>query len=93
MFIPLDEDYGYITLEAMAASKAVITLEDSGGPLEFVVPNETGFVCKTEPEAIAQVMDKIMSDKELAIKMGKSSRQHLDDMNITWDNVVKELTR
>ena len=40
LFIPLDEDYGYITLEAMASSKAVITAKDSGGPLEFVIDNK-----------------------------------------------------
>ena len=38
VFPPLDEDYGYVTLEAMLSSKPVITCADSGGPLEFVVP-------------------------------------------------------
>jgi glycosyltransferase involved in cell wall biosynthesis len=36
VFPPLDEDYGYVTLEAMLSSNAVITCTDSGGPLEFV---------------------------------------------------------
>ena len=36
IFPPLDEDYGYVTLEAMLAAKPVITCTDSGGPLEFV---------------------------------------------------------
>jgi glycosyltransferase involved in cell wall biosynthesis len=33
-FGPYDEDYGYVTLEAMLAAKPVITCADSGGPLE-----------------------------------------------------------
>ncbi|HET7546295.1 MAG TPA: glycosyltransferase family 4 protein, partial [Usitatibacter sp.] len=41
-FPPRDEDYGYVTLEAMLSSKPVITCTDSGGPLEFVVDGETG---------------------------------------------------
>lgn len=32
VFVPQDEDLGYITLEAMLASKPVI-VSDSGGPL------------------------------------------------------------
>ena len=37
IFPAVDEDYGYVTLEAMLSSKPVITCADSGGPLEFVV--------------------------------------------------------
>jgi glycosyltransferase involved in cell wall biosynthesis len=36
IFPPVDEDYGYVTLEAMLASKPLITCTDSGAPLEFV---------------------------------------------------------
>ena len=49
-FGPLDEDYGYVTLEAMQAAKPVITCTDSGGPLEFVDHNETGFVVPPLPK-------------------------------------------
>ena len=43
-FGPFDEDYGYVTLEGFAAERPVVTLTDSGGPLEFVADGETGFV-------------------------------------------------
>ena len=36
-YVPLDEDYGLVTFEAMACGKPVITTHDAGGPLEFVV--------------------------------------------------------
>jgi len=42
LFIPYDEDYGYITLEGMSASKPVITTTESGGPLEFITHGRTG---------------------------------------------------
>ena len=31
-FTPLDEDYGFVTVEAFASRKAVVTCRDSGGP-------------------------------------------------------------
>ena len=48
---PFDEDYGYVTLEGFAADRPVVTLADSGGPLEFVVDGETGLVAAPEPKA------------------------------------------
>lgn len=92
LFIPLDEDYGYITLEAMAAGKPVITCTDSGGPLEFVVNEKSGFIVEPEPKAIAERIGQFNSTG-LAREMGTHGRDHLRELNITWDNVVKELTR
>ena len=50
---PLDEDYGYVTLEAMLSARAVITCTDSGGPLEFIEHGATGLVCEPDPAALA----------------------------------------
>ena len=61
-FGPLDEDYGYVTLEAMLSGKPVITCSDSGGPLEFVLDGETGFVTAPEPQAIAEALETLMGD-------------------------------
>ncbi len=48
-FPPLQEDYGFVTVEAFASRKAVVTCPDSGGPAELVDDGESGFVC--EPDA------------------------------------------
>lgn len=93
LFIPRDEDYGYITLEAMAAGKAVITARDSGGPLEFVKDGYSGMVTDSTPESIAQAIDQIAEDTNLAIRYGENGRRLLKEMNITWEHVVKELTK
>lgn len=93
LFIPLDEDYGYITLEAMSAGKAVITAKDSGGPLEFIRNKKDGLIVEPTPEAIAEAIDSIADDRNLAIRYGENAKKHLASMNITWENVVKELTR
>ena len=93
VFIPKDEDYGYITLEAMASSKPVITAKDSGGPLEFVTDGENGFICEPDSDSIAEAMDKLGSDKDKAISMGEAAKKKITDMDITWDHVVKELLK
>src|SRR4029078_10219000 len=82
IFPPFDEDYGYVTLEAMLASKAVITCEDSGGPLEFIVPNETALVAQPAPEALAAAMDRYWQDRELARKQGRAARKHYERLGL-----------
>lgn len=93
LFIPRDEDYGYITLEAMASGKAVITAEDSGGPLEFVKHQYNGLIANNTPQSIAKAIDQIASDTNQAIRYGENGKKRLKEMKITWENVVKELTR
>ncbi len=90
-FGPYDEDYGYITLEAMLSSKPVITCTDSGGPLEFVENDRNGYVVAPEPEQIARVIDKLHADKKLAQSMGQEGRAMFIEKNITWHNVVEKL--
>lgn len=93
MFIPKDEDYGYITLEAMSSAKAVITVKDSGGPLEFVNNGETGIVCEPKAKDIAKAIDFFAEDLNQAIRFGEAGKKRLTSMNISWSHVVKELTR
>jgi glycosyltransferase involved in cell wall biosynthesis len=91
LFPPLDEDYGYVTLEAMLASKPVISCSDSGGPLEFVVPGKTGLIAESTPESLALAMDHLWDNRELARSCGEAGRAHFDEMQIAWASVIKEL--
>ena len=91
IFPPFDEDYGYVTLEAMLSSKAVITCDDSGGPLEFLVPNETGFITQPTAESLAAAMDRVWEDRELARKFGRLARRHYDGLDLSWAKVVRQL--
>jgi glycosyltransferase involved in cell wall biosynthesis len=54
IFPPVDEDYGYVTLEAMLAAKPLIPWTDSGAPLEFVQGDVTGLIVEPSPQAIAR---------------------------------------
>ena len=91
LFPPVDEDYGYITLEAMLAQKPVITCKDSGGPLEFVVHHQTGIVAEPTLEALAAAMDSLWEDRERARQWGEAGRQRYDDLHIDWSRVVEKL--
>ena len=91
LYPPIDEDYGYVTLEAMLASKPVITCTDSGGPLEFVVSEKTGLVAAPNPKALAAALDTLWENREQALAWGQAGRQHYDRLNLSWDNVVKQL--
>ena len=88
VFPPVDEDYGYVTLEAMLASKAVVTCTDSGGPLEFVLDGATGTVCAPEPRAMAEALDRLWEDRALARALGRAARARYDTMEIGWDKVL-----
>lgn len=92
IFPPYDEEYGYITLEAMLSSKAVITCHDSGGPLEFVTNEKTGFIAESTPEKMAEVIDRLWQDRTMAMSLGQAARREYDARDISWSNVVKKLT-
>jgi len=91
IFPPVDEDYGYITLEAMLSSKAVITCDDSGGPLEFVSHLKTGLVAKPTAAALAEALDQLWQDRDLAAKYGRAGRERYEQMGLSWSEVVRQL--
>ena len=90
-YAPFDEDYGYVTLEAMLSSKAVVTCSDSGGALEFIEPESTGLVVSSEAPALAEAMDRVWADRKLAETWGGNARAYYQTMNIDWRNVVESL--
>jgi len=91
VYTPWDEDYGYVTLEAMLASKPVITTTDAGGPLEFVQDNVSGLITSSEPKELAAAMDELWSDTKRAVSWGKKGRDIYDAMDISWSGVVEAL--
>ena len=90
-FGPQDEDLGYVTLEAMLASKPVITCHDSGGPLEFVHHGDTGWVCEPTPQSVARVLDEVAANPSRARERGQQGRACYEQLELTWDKVVETL--
>ncbi len=90
-FVPYDEDYGLITIEAMQAAKAVITTEDAGGPNEFVENGKTGYSLPTNAAAIAKAMQSLIDNASLAKEMGEQAR--LKVAHISWENTLNMLLK
>lgn len=91
VFPPEDEDYGYVTLEAMLSSKAVITCTDSGGPLEFVRHEQTGLVVDPTAAALAEALDRVWASRAQARAWGEAGRAHYQALRISWRAVVQRL--
>ena len=88
-FAPKNEDYGFVTLEAMSSGKPVLTATDSGGPTEQVEAGSTGWVLEPETRRFADALDQIAADQPLAERLGRAgltyARRH------SWDRVVPDL--
>jgi glycosyltransferase involved in cell wall biosynthesis len=93
-YAPFDEDYGYVSLEAMASSKAVISATDSGGVLEFVQNNNTGLVVNPDTVSIANAINILFTDEQLRKKMGENGRNLIEKADLLdngWNNVINSL--
>jgi glycosyltransferase involved in cell wall biosynthesis len=88
---PFDEDYGYVTIEGFAASRPVVTLTDSGGPLEFVADGETGMVVAPEPGAIGDAFDRLYRDRDLAARLGAAANAVVRAEVPRWTDIVPRL--
>ena len=91
LYPPIDEDYGYVSLEAMLAAKPLITCTDSGGPLEFVVERETGLVANPTALGLAAAMDCLWQNRDQACRMGQAARDRYAGLDISWQNVTSRL--
>lgn len=91
-YIPLDEDsYGYPSVEASHAEKAVLTTTDSGGVLELVNDGQNGYVASPDPVALAEAMDKLFLERAKTKVMGQAACLRLDELNISWSHVLQRL--
>ncbi len=88
-YFPYDEDYGLITIEAFLHKKPVITTKDAGGPTEFVIDGETGYVVDFDAKDIAAKIDYFAQNPLEAERMGKNGFEKVKD--ITWEHAVDQL--
>ena len=88
-FPPIDEDYGFVTVEAFASGKAVVTCRDSGGPAELVEHGARGLICEATPAALAAALGSLMADRDRAVEMGASAAAFA--RGLTWPATVRQL--
>ena len=89
LFVPKDEDFGYIAVEAMLSHKPVIVCKDSGEPARLVQNGRSGFVVDPDPVEIAGAMGILAANRQLAREMGEYAYQNAPSQS--WDNVVQQL--
>lgn len=89
-YAPVDEDYGYVTLEAFLSKKPVITCEDSGGVLEFVHDHKNGIVCRCDPQALGQAVQELFQNHTACMEFGMAGYEGVK--GISWERVVDQLT-
>jgi glycosyltransferase involved in cell wall biosynthesis len=88
-FPPYQEDYGFVTVEAFAARKAVVTCTDSGGPAELVIDGANGFIAEPAPATLARALRTIADDPARAERMGQQAFEA--GARLTWPDTVRQL--
>jgi glycosyltransferase involved in cell wall biosynthesis len=88
-FVPWNEDYGFVTVEAFSCARPVVTCSDSGGPAELVRDGVNGYVTAPTPEALAAGLARVMSDRTHAIRLGEAAAAQVAAM--TWPAAVERL--
>jgi glycosyltransferase involved in cell wall biosynthesis len=88
-FVPKDEDYGMVTVEAFASGKAVITAADSGAPVELVQQDVTGLVVAPHRDALGKALGELAGDRALAERLGQAAAKRAAE--ITWDAAIAKL--
>jgi glycosyltransferase involved in cell wall biosynthesis/GT2 family glycosyltransferase len=89
LFVPKQEDFGYITVEAMLSHKPVIVCNDSGEPASLIRDGESGLVVDPDPKEIAHAMNLLIADKARAREMGEAAWRSAPGQS--WEPIVDRL--
>jgi glycosyltransferase involved in cell wall biosynthesis len=86
-----EESVEYVAMQAVAASKPVITARDSGPILQLVLNGETGCVTESDVEDIARAIDFLVSEPARSQEMGCAARCLWDSFQATWPSTIERL--
>ena len=90
-YLPYDEDsLGYVTMEAFAAGKPVLTTTDAGGLLEMV-SEATGAVVEPSTEALASALDGLLREPARTAALGRAAKAEWDGRKLDWTTTVARL--
>jgi len=73
LYTPVNEHFGIVPLEAMAAGRPVVAC-NSGGPRETVGGSRGGLLCDPTPAAFASAMSSLL-ERYAAAAMGRAARE------------------
>jgi len=86
LYTPINEDFGLIPPEAMAAEKPCIA-KNEGGPRETVIDGVDGFLVNN-PDEMADRMEFFIRNPALAEQFGKKGKKKVE-RDFTWDHFLK----
>jgi alpha-1,3/alpha-1,6-mannosyltransferase len=99
LYTPINEHFGIVPIEAMYCEKPVIAT-NTGGPLETVSDQVTGYLVEPNAEEFAQKMSNLILNKNLQSKMGSDARNRVinnfsffafkEKLNKVLDELVSE---
>ena len=91
LYTPSHEHFGLVPIEAMYMGCPVIAC-GSGGPLETVRNEETGYLCDSNPLAFSTAMKKLIEKPDLKNQLGDAGHQHVLD-NFSFDKFAENLDK
>ena len=90
LFLGEEEDYGLTTVEAMKATKPVITCVDSGGPLDLVENKKTGYVTNPRIQDLTPILEHVQQHPRHCKELGQNAKERVT--TITWSNYTAAIT-
>lgn len=83
------EGFGIVYLEAAAHGKPVVAGNVGGAP-DAVIDGETGLLVDPQsPPAVAEAIVRLLSDEELAQRLGAAGRRRAEELS--WPHVVERV--
>jgi len=83
------EPFGLVPLEAMACARPVVAV-DEGGLRESVLPGQTGLLVPRAADAMAQALERLLTDGALRERLGRAGRAEVE-ARWGWDRYAAEL--
>lgn len=78
VFPTLEDTFGMVTLEAMAAGLPVIASSRAGSTRDFVREGENGWICDPAPDSIAAALERALRQRAAWPAVGQRNREAVE---------------
>ena len=90
------EGFGMALAEGMSVGLPSVGYKNCPAVNELIKNGETGFLCDDGVEPLAQVLDKLMGDRELRVQMGKAAKADMaqfapEKIWNQWEDLMKKV--